>query len=338
MTTQHLNLVQEPAPRPVVIVGYGHAGRNLHRNALEQLGRPVDLYAVDPAYDASPDDVPLLPDLADCGTIAPIGDIVFHVTTPPADHVPTVTKLVELGARSIIVEKPVARTPRDAWLLRSLGRNCEIVPMSVWPHSRVTTRVIELLAAGTIGAVRSLDFEQNKPRFARPDGHRSAFSVELPHQVLLALHLAGGDATVAQAASRPAPELGGTGCMMGGADLTLLHDNGVISTLRSDLTAPERRRRLRVTGDRGEIIADYPLGEGSHCGQVRVSDRPGRALIEDRPIDQFLDAAYSFFDGNGPRPVCGLRLHQQTTVLLAEAETLALDSVLDSYDRELVLS
>lgn len=316
-----------------MIVGYGHAGRDLHHAALRTLhGADTTVFVVDPALREAPPGVRLLPSLraaADCG---PMADTVFHVTTPPGAHVDCAERLVGLGARRIILEKPIAPTSAQSGRLCELAEDATILPVSVWPNSRVTGEVESVIASGEIGEPVALFMEQSKPRFGRTsssDAHRTAFEVELPHQVLLALHLAGARATMLSSASWAMPLPDRVIPAMGGAVLRLEHENGTVSTLLSDLTSPARRRHLRVTGTKGEVLADFPVGADDPFGQIRISGRPGRTVVEDAPLTRFVEAAYACFSGTGPPPPAGLALHHRSIGLLEQARDRAVPAALE---------
>lgn len=283
-----------------VLVGYGHAGHDLHHRSLVALGRADELTVVDPVRPA-----PLTPGtrwVPDLDTaLAGLPDVpacVFHVVTPVDQHLPVVRRLMHADARHVIVEKPITDTV-DAAVEMSRWAD-RVRAVGVWPASRITRRVTELLAAGRIGRPVTLHMDQSKPRFRRSatdTGHRSVFDVELPHQVLLALHIAGEVDGIEAVRSWESPLPRG----LGGAEMVLRHAGGVTSTLRSDLTAPVRTRRLRVTGTLGAIVADYALGSDDDHGQVRV-DGEAREVLPDAPLTRFIDQAYEHAAGRGPAP------------------------------------
>ncbi|MFD9125806.1 Gfo/Idh/MocA family protein [Kitasatospora sp. NPDC059571] len=318
---------------PSVIVGYGHAGRDLHHQALRSLyGADFQVLAVDPGLAEAPPGTRLLPSLRAAAEAGPVAETVFHVATPPGEHLGCVEELVALGARRIILEKPIAPTSAESRKLCELAGQATILPVSVWPNSKVTERVREIVASGEIGEPVALYMEQSKPRFGRTgssDSHRTAFQVELPHQVLLALHLAGEDARILSSPSWPMPLPDRSVPAMGGALLRLEHAGGIVSTLLSDLTSPSRRRHLRVTGTRGEVLADFPVSTDDAFGQVRVSGRPGRAVIEDAPLTAFVAGAYQHFTAGGPLPPADLRLHHRSIELLEEAHARSVPTELE---------
>jgi len=308
--------------RVPVLVGYGHAGRDLHHRGLRTLGLAEGLIVVDPVRPRRADPkLRWVPDLAGALDALPDNSVgMFHVLTPVEQHLPITRELIAAGARRIILEKPITATFDEAVELYRLADRAHIAPVSVWPASRVTERVRELVDAGRIGELTTVHFEQSKPRFRRSlddRGHRSPLDVELPHQVLLALHLAGTVEVLESAYTWDSP-LGGP---LGGAELVLQHAGGVRSTLASDLTSPVRIRRLRLTGTRGEIQADYPISSEDDFGQVRVLGHE-REVLEDAPLTRFLDRAYAHAAGDGPPPLGPLIDHVSVIALLDRAAAM----------------
>ncbi|HEU4425654.1 MAG TPA: Gfo/Idh/MocA family oxidoreductase [Pilimelia sp.] len=314
-----------------VIVGYGRAGRDLHHASLRAIaGHDPTVFAVDPARPSY-----LLPGAVWVSTVHEavrrLGDparAVFHVATPVATHRGIVERLVDLGATRIVLEKPIAASAEDArQILGAVRRGVTVLPVGVWLSSSVTEHLEKIVAAGTIGTPVELHMEQSKPRFgrsARADAHTSAIQVELPHQLLLALHLAGQEATVAHAAIWPMElEDGRTIPRMGGATVTLRHAGGTSSRLVSDLTAPMRVRRLRLSGSGGEIVAHYPVSGDDDMGQLRMPGQAHRTLVRDAPVTRFLTAAYGHFAGICDPPPGDLNLHLRVAELLEQIATQA---------------
>jgi predicted dehydrogenase len=320
-----------PDMRPVII-GYGRAGCDLHHSSLREIADPeADVMVVDPRRPHHPlPGARWMTSLDEAFAFLPDPRLgVFHVTTPAAEHRRTVEALVAADARQIIVEKPLAPTLDEARRIADLATpGVRVLPVSLWLSSAVTRRVEEVIAEGRIGVPVELRMEQSKPRFRRTmhcPGHRTAFEVELPHQVLLALHLGGPVERIllASAWSMELPD----GCSlpaMGGACLRLLHTNGMTSTLVTDLTSPVRMRRLQVTGTAGEVIADYPVSTDDDFGQVEVIGESRRSVVPDAPLTQLLHDAYGYFAGRCDAPRGDLALHLDAAELLETAAGLAL--------------
>jgi predicted dehydrogenase len=322
------------ALRPV-IVGYGRAGRDLHHCALRPLLEGDDMVIlVDPSHVAPPPRSRWLPAVVDVVRAAdetgtPIGDLVFHVTTPPASHLTCVAELIGLGAEKIILEKPVAVSSIEAQQIARYSEEISILPTSVWLSSRITVAIEEFIEAGAVGTPLALHIEQSKPRFRRTIGsitHATAFEIELPHQVLLAEHLAGPARHIESAScwpmTLPGHELSG----MGGAMVELTHQSGLSSTLISDLTSPIRCRRMRVTGTQGMLVADYPISSDDDFGQLRIAGRSERMILQDAPLTQFIDKAYAHFRGDGPPPPGDVAAHVRTIGVLEQARDMAADA------------
>ncbi len=303
-----------------VIIGYGRAGRDLHHASLRRLGRP-EIVAVDPRPVTAPR-VTWLPTVATALERVDLDRAVFHVTTPVADHHAVIGWLAAAGARNVVVEKPIAATAGEARAIAALAGRTRIVPVGVWLSSAVTRRIEQAVADGVIGDLRSIRMEQMKPRFNRSAGAidaAQATEVELPHQLLLALHLGGGPGELADTLTWGMPMPDGTELPgAGGVDVTLRQPNRVTTRLMSDLTCPVRLRRLRVTGTRGTLVAHYPISSDDHTGQVILPGRD-RELVRDLPITQFLDAAYAYFADEGPPPPGDLALHVRVAELVEEA-------------------
>jgi predicted dehydrogenase len=315
-----------------VIVGYGHAGRDLHFRALRcWFGVDHPIVVVDPRALTSGEPARLnsideaIEHLNARGLDA--ADAVFHVATPPDRHREIVEALVlQHGARSLIVEKPLAASLADAKGIAALARAATILPVSVWPSSAVTETAEKLVAAGEIGELRELRFEQSKARsiLTTTNGvHGSAFEVELPHQVPLALLLAGPlspGGGLLSSVSWPfrAPDRTLPG--LGGAYLRLRHANGTTSTLVSDLTSGSRTRRLTLTGTDGELVAEYPTSRDDDYGQIRLSGHALPTVVPDRPLTTFIVDAYAYLRGERATPPRGsLRLHVESMAILDRA-------------------
>ena len=300
-----------------VIIGYGRAGRGLHHASLPH----PQIIVVDPRKVEAPG-VTWLPTVAAALERVDLDRAVFHVTTPVADHHAVVGWLAAAGARNVILEKPMAATAGEARAIAALAGHTRILPVGVWPSSAVTRRLEQAIADGVIGELRSLRMEQMKPRFNRAAGAvaaAQATEVELPHQLLLALHLGGGPGELADTITWGMPLPDGTELAgAGGVDVTLRQPNRVTTRLMSDLTCPVRLRRLRVTGTRGTLVAHYPISSDDHTGQVIL---PGeeRELIRDLPLTQFLDQAYAFFAGDDEPPPGDLALHVRVAELVEQA-------------------
>jgi predicted dehydrogenase len=303
-----------------VIVGFGRAGRELHLRALRELEGHRRVVAVDPVVTRPvPQDVCWVPRLDDAfAQLDCPAQAVFHVTVPPAAHVPVCRELLVRGARRLIVEKPMARSVAEADRLVALAERygARMVPVAVWPHSRASRYLYPRIAGSPV----RLTFRQDKPRHRERPAHRSSpWHVELPHQVLLSAYLAGPVASVAEASTWPA---GGDGRLPGGARVVLHHVDGSVSELTSDLTSPVRRRWLRVRGPGLDLSVDYPCGTTDSV--VRIVERSRvPVVLPDRPLTAFVRAAYAELAGEPDAGVVAMSVHLEAIRVLEEAERVA---------------
>lgn len=304
--------VPTPLVDAVVIVGFGRAGSGLHLAAVRELyaNRPdgvPPVLAVDPKRAGRHGAVQVFDGLDDAVARLPAPDrAVFHVAVGPQLHAPVTRRLLGLGARRLIVEKPLAATPQLAARMVATVREhgARLAPVSVWPHSSATEAVLERIAAAGPAPLR-IHFAQHKPRLDRTMAdarHRSVFEVELPHQVLLAVVLGGPVAAIQEASVWPARRRGRTVPAMGGARLVLRHRTGSVSELVSDLTAATRSRRLLVAGPGLRLAVDYPASAASATSRM-VDLTVGRTwTLPDRPLTRFLGEAYAWLGDASPSP------------------------------------
>jgi predicted dehydrogenase len=316
--------------RVAVIVGYGHAGRDLHHRVLRSLyGDAVEVWIVDPVGAASLDGgrwtATLAGAFAQLDAAGATGRAVFHVTAPPGAHLTCLEEIAARGGSRAIVEKPLVASTDEAARLVELADSVSIVPVGVWLSSRVTELVVASLAGGAVGDLQSIRIEQNKPRFGRSlscCSHVSALEVELPHQLLLALHIGGPDAKVVHARTWDLHTPSGTFPLLGGAEVVLEHAGGVVTTLYTDLGSPVRTRRVTVTGSRGQVIGDFPLATGDDYGQVRLGSGPG-IVVHDAPLTRLIREAYAYFEGSGEHPAGEVGLHLNAIKLMADIAAIA---------------
>lgn len=316
------------APAASVLVGFGHAAQHLHLRALRELG-VSSVAAVDPAKAADPPTlgVPVHADLDSYFAQVPdSGHTCFHVAVGAAGNAEVAAELIARGAKRVIVEKPLAADLDQAHRLVSAARaaGAWLSAVAVWPHSTATDAVRRAVSPDE---PLSVEFAQDKPRGARSVGdtsHRDALDVEMPHQVLLAVVLAGPIEQVEQAQlwdgeheGRPLPGLGG-------ARLVVRHRNGSRSTLTSDLVSPTRQRRLRVRGARCDLTVRFP--HSAEATTSRVSDNVTGAtrVLHDRPLTGYLRAAYRAFAEQPPASCeAALRPHLHALEVIATARALA---------------
>lgn len=304
-----------------LLVGLGRSGRELHLPVLRRLrqdaGAGGDDTAADPVFAAAPplgyDVVPLppgqvVPGLTTVPTLARARaeldpkTTVVHVCTPPAQRAEVLRDLAELGFTQFLVEKPLGvdgdavaetRAVRDAYGLR-------LAVVAPWLHSTLTDRLRHTVASGRLGQLRRITVHQRKPRLRRSlstPSHPTAFDVELPHSVGVALRLAGGgritEASWSDAVSgeRVVPR-------MGTAALTLLHEAGATTRIVSDLVSPVRERSIVLDFDAGQAIGHYPISGDDNYAHLRVVPiglPEEHEVFQDDALDACLLDAYRGF-------------------------------------------
>ncbi|MET9558424.1 hypothetical protein [Streptomyces sp. NPDC006645] len=307
------------------IVGGGRAGLGLHWPVLRKLRALPDetgRWSPDPPVVWDVQDIHeqalaegLVPadSLAHAAKLADPARTVVHLCTPPVDRFATLQELADLGYTRIVVEKPmavgVAGLEAIDMLARVRGLRLRVV--SPWLASSLTHELAELVrygAVGELGDLRSLSFTQFKPRWTRTlrsNNHTTAFDVELPHSLGVALRLA-GDARIVDAALTDM-RIGDTVIpKMGSARLTLQHHNGVTTEIASDLTSPIRERRIGLRFDTGHVVGHYPISDVDHHASLTVHDGAGggaaspRILFDDA-LTTYIDHAYRDYEAGADR-------------------------------------
>jgi predicted dehydrogenase len=323
-----------------LIVGFGNSGRGLHLRSLLRArrlckGEPVfansEIVAVDPRLYAKPrareDRTVLLTRSLDRVDGIDPAATVAHVCTPPVARAETLRRLADRGYSKIICEKPVAGSLHD---LRDVldvvtGSGMDTAVVSPWLSSGLTLALGDLVRSGALGALQSIAIVQRKPRFTRTRDavdHPSAYEIEIPHSVGVALHLAGAEASVAEAECADLTLEGVTYEHLGGAYMELRHEGGVATTIECDLTAPVRERSIELRFEHGTALGHYPIGDDTYA-QLRVSSEPERRILRDDQLTAMMIAWYSHFAGLAPRPVSDLRFNLKVMDVIADAKRIA---------------
>ncbi|GGS26660.1 oxidoreductase [Actinokineospora fastidiosa] len=311
-----------------LVVGLGHAGTRLHLPVLRALRGREDppIVVFDPVRSVQPGpDVVAARDLPHAAALTDPATCVVHLCTPPTARVEPITALAGLGFRRFLVEKPLAADPAALTELLDLVDlvGLDVVPIAQWRHSELTRRLMGLRAE--LGRPLSIAVRQAKPRFTRTlagDDHPSAFDVEAPHSVALALRLAGPAAVT------------GAGCAdmllgsavfpgLGGAWLSLAHEGGARTEITTELTAPVRERRVTVEFEGGTAVGHFAVSAADEFAQLEVT-APGRrshSVFRDDSLTAFVARAYRHFDG--ARMLGELTAGAAVVSLIAEAKRLA---------------
>lgn len=318
-----------------LVVGLGRAGAGLHLPVLAKLrARTPPLFGDEPVAACEPrQNVAARPGLVVASTIdaAAAGldpaDTVVHICTPPTERLTVLSELATLGFRKLIVEKPLAADIDDLARIIRLRRKYKlhIEVVEPWLASTLTWRLVELIRSGKFGAPKSVDIVQNKPRFHRSlvmPGHPTAFDVELPHGVALALRLAGA-ARVTHASGTDLEVGGNLGLRMGGANVSLRHNTGIYTEIRSDLTSPVRERRVTVEFGKGSAVGHFAVSGDDHHSQLtlRSNGRSQHVVLRDDAMTEWMIQAYRKFQ-LGEEQTLGFNFATEVVQLLSVAKNI----------------
>jgi LDH2 family malate/lactate/ureidoglycolate dehydrogenase/predicted dehydrogenase len=322
-----------------LIVGLGRSGLGLHLPVLSRLAASPDgsgLFAPGPVigYDPSPaarelaqrQGMKVVPHLdAACDILVP-SETVVHVCTPSVIRLGILQDLVRLGFRQILVEKPLATDRASLADIEQIRAESglQLVIVAQWLRGALTSRLLELIDSGELGALRSIHFAQLKPRFRRAladSTSLSAFDIEVPHSLGVALRLA-GNAELVDARWSDLELNGETVPHMGTAHMFLRHENGVQTEIFSDLTAPIRERRIQLQFDKGTVTGHYPVSADDGYAQLEITPtgQPmARTVMHDDPLGRFLLDTYRGFASNDPTGTV-YAINARAAALLCEAK------------------
>lgn len=240
--------------------------------------------------------------------------------------------LIRYGFRRFLVEKPLVLTIDELrWLEDIVER--ELIEVGVtmpWLSSAVTTRLAEHVGDAAAGQLRLIESVQDKARFARAlrvVDHPSAFDVELPHAIAVALHVAGEPAEVASVSCEDLCCADGIVPNLGAAEIELKQAGGVTTRLRSRLDAPFRRRFVRLAFEKRVVTGYYAVSGDDPYAQVEVHDLETdvreREVFSDDPFPRLIGDWYRYFAGLRPRPLSDIRLNASVVRVLAAAREQA---------------
>ncbi|WP_112263066.1 Gfo/Idh/MocA family oxidoreductase [Lentzea terrae] len=322
-----------------LVIGLGRAGAGLHLPVLAkaracdpQLFGSQDIVAYDPRW------TPRRPGLVATTSIGAAvrrldrAGTVVHICTPPTERHAVIAELAELGFRNMIVEKPLASDADDlARIIRARRKHrLHIEVVEPWLTSTLTMRLIELIRSGRFGAAKSITIVQNKPRFRRSfaaPGHPTAFDVELPHGVALALRLAGA-ARVTHATGADLEVDGQFSARMGGANVGLRHNSGVHTELSSDLTCPVRERRITIDFANGSAVGHFAVSDDDDHSQLtlRANGRSEHLVFRDDSLTEWMIQVYRKFQAGGEQ-THGFNFAVEVVQLLSVAKNICAEPV-----------
>lgn len=328
-----------------LIVGMGRSGRGLHLPALARIRDAAPgLLARAPVVAVDPFRPPTgLAGVVAAGSpeeaarLCPPARTVVHLCAPPAARASVLAGLARLGYRTIIVEKPLAVDLAGLAAVARIRRrwDLDVTVVTHWLDSALTRRLRAVVRDARHGELRRIEVVQNKPRFTRSAAardHPTAFDVELPHALAVALSLAGRGRVAA--ASWEDMVVGPVRIpRLGRARLRLEHFTGARTELDSDLTSPVRERRITLEFDRAVLVGHYPCSDADHTAQLRVIRADGdatRSVFTDDAFTAFLRGVYARYAARyaEPPPRLHSTMHRtlpvqvDTVRLLAEAKRL----------------
>jgi predicted dehydrogenase len=258
---------------------------------------------------------------------------VAHVCTPPESRSEVIAGLARLGFRRLVVEKPLAIDTDELSRVIELRRQhgLRIAVVEPWLTSSLTARLTALTRDARLGETRSITLVQNKPRFGRSlttTSHRTAFDVELPHGVGLALRLA-GNARVTHACGTDLV-VGRTRVpRMGGARVGLRHTNGTRTEIESDLTSPVRERRVVLQFERGTAVGHYAVSSDDPYSQltVTVDGHREHQVLRDDSLTEWMRYAYRLFQDGRDQHAKSFSIACDVARLLAVAKNISAEPV-----------
>lgn len=255
---------------------------------------------------------------------------VVHVCTPPGNRVSVLEKIAALGFKKALVEKPLVTSLHELEVIKRLHSvlSINLLVVNTWLWSTLTARLEGLIMSGQHGDLQQISVEQHKPRVLRTlsdAGHHTAFDVEMPHQVALALHLAGTtDVRVVDSAvsdlcvgPRVVPN-------MGTASLRMMHANRSESTMFSDLTATARERRIILRLNGARVEGHYPVNASCSISRLAIYGTDDRLicaeLLNDDPLTNCFLQTYRYFSGKNNRSPSDLRFNSVVVEAISEAK------------------
>lgn len=319
------------------LVGYGYWGANLARN-LAAAGS-IDLVAVaDPAPDQRELVAARLPGVR---TLASFDDVLADdeveavvLATPAAVHGVQALAVLESG-RHVMVEKPLAMDPVEAWQIAELAEERALIAMvgHTFLYSPPVTWLRDAVQAGELGAVQYLYSQRLSLGKIRTDCN--ALWNLAPHDVSIMCHLL--DETPVEVSST------GFSFLQSGIEdvsfATLTFPSGVGAGLHVSWMDPRKTRLTTVVGDQkmavfddvspdnkiwmfdAGVASDRPsLGEYAGMGEFQWRTRSGDITIPKIAMKEPLLAEVEDFGrscASGDQPLASARHGAQVVEVLA---------------------
>ena len=249
-----------------MVVGYGYWGPNIVRNVVESPefrlmglceldeGRAADFRRRHPGIWVEND---LDAALADPRIEA------IAVATPPHTHHALVSKALRAG-KHVLVEKPLARTSREAAELIALSEQVDrvLMPGHTFLYSPAVNKVRSMIRGDELGEVYFVTSSRMNLGLYQRDGVVLDLA---PHDLSILLHWLG----------RPLVEVSANGLSVyqegvhETAFLTLRFEGGTQANVQLSWLAPRKMRQMVVVGSRRMVAYEDTAADDS----VRVYDR-----------------------------------------------------------------
>jgi predicted dehydrogenase len=300
---------------PVIIVGYGHAGR-IHRKAYDAIPHLCTVAAVvEPDLDkhkeisASLPGVKIYRELAEALTQVDDAPVV-DFCVPAKVHLELVETALGLGVSRFLIEKPLAWDLASSEKLVKKLQGCKVVYLDTYAASTGVRQLLEKIALQD-SAVEHLKVVFHKNRIGESrlgrgftqDAVPSAWMIEGPHMLSIAMQVAGRIARVSSASTFDM-ELGQNQLLPehGGGRALLEHENGAVTRLDLDLCSDHNMRKIEVKLRNGvQMTVDLPPSKAQRqCSVLQVVYADGKSEMhqyEDRPIENCVQNAISHLAG-----------------------------------------
>jgi len=269
----------------IIIVGCGNVG-HLHLKCYDKLKKSMDINIVgfvdinyihlkkfeSKYYELfGKENKPLCSQqLKDISNKIDISDSVIDICTPNDAHYPCAKEACALGAKNILIEKPLASTLSDAIKIEKLDANIAVAENYIYSH---TTKMIKKIIQSNGFKPRfvSTDFSKDRRQDALngrgcvKGKHPHLFNIEIPHQLAIVNYLFGEPEKINGAWTKSLPINNKTFRSHGQGGVHLSHKNDIVSYSFSCLNGYQqlhkRHRGIRIYCENGaRIIGQYPLG------------------------------------------------------------------------------
>lgn len=296
------------------VVGLGVMGRN-HLRILAQLPGVEVVAAHDSdAGAAAAAEAAGVPAVADLDAVAGARPDLVVVAVPTSAHLGVARALARDGV-TLLVEKPLAASVDEGRALLDAARaaGARVGVGHVERFNPVVTALRDLLAAGQVGALRSLSARRLGP--FPPRIRDVGVIVDLATHdldIVTTLH----PAPVARLQAETVVPDGQT--HEHHVTALLRFADGVLATVEASWLPPTKTRELAVTGERGMLVADYlsqhltfvrrsasarPLGTSAQYQVER--DLVELSLVRAEPLRLELEAVIAAVSGERELPVSG---------------------------------